>query len=350
MIGVRVRIAREACRFTQKELSDISGVPLSTINSIEHGRIQKPSEACINRVAHTTSFPVSFFHLGPLPDIPEGYFRKLKRGKAKDTKRMRAQVHLIAEIVQRADQKQTVALPSISIRPISDRRERIDLNEIEEMASGVRDCIGVDRQSPIPDVIRAAERSGVVVVRLPIEFADHDGYSVWPDFGLDGRPIVAITSGCPGDRERANVAHELAHLILHTMRSRIDCDWAEKEAWRLAGAIMFPRHAAINLLRPRVTLQVLMAAKAAYGVSIGLAARRALDLNLISEHHFVSLRKQMSARGWNKNEPVDVPNEEPLLIKRIVEGLAGVGSLRERAERLHTQFFLVPALSGNGHF
>lgn len=343
MIGLRIRLARETCRFTQRELADLSGVSIGTLSSIESGRIQNPSDEHIRCLANTTAFPVSFFKLGSLPDVPEGYYRKLKRGKAKDTKRILAQVRLIAEIVQRADQK--LRLPVVTIRPISHRDNRIDMDDIEEMASEVRSYIGVDEHSPLSNVIRAAERSGVIVVRLPSDFPDHDGYSVWPDFGLDGRPIIAIASGRPGDRQRASVAHEMAHLFLHTIRSRTEHGIAEKEAWLLAAAILFPRSAAQGLFNTSVTLRVLMAAKALYGVSVALAAQRALDLNLITKRTFVSIRKQMSSRGWNRCEPGYVVREEPLLIRKIVDSLAGTGSLRKRAERLHTHYFLMSALS-----
>ena len=345
MIGLRVRLARETCKFTQKELAELSGVPIGTLSSIESGRTQNPSDEFIERFAAATSFPHSFFKLGPLPDVPDGHFRRLKKGRAKDTKRVRAQVRLISEIVQRADRE--LNLPLVTIRPISHRESRIDLLDIEDMATELRGYIGVDDHSPLSNVIRAAERSGVIVARLPNDFPDHDGYSVWPDQGLDGRPIIAISSGCPGDRDRASVAHEIAHLFLHTVRSRLDYDVAEREAWLLAGAILLPKSAAESLFKPPVTLRVLLAAKAAYGVSVGLAAQRALDLSLITRPHFVSIRKQMSSRGWNRSEPGKVPSEKPVLIKKIVERLAGTGSVRERADRLHTHYFLVSALASS---
>ena len=344
MIGSRIRIAREACRITQKELSDLSGVPMGTVSSIESGRIYDPSAEHVSRIASATAFPTSFFKLGPLPDVPQGYYRKLKKGKAKDTKQMLAQVRLITEIVQRADQHQAIRLPAVSFEPVS---RTVDLDQIEELAGEVRGYIGVGPEDPIPNVIRAAERAGIVVVRLPNEIPNHDAYSVWPDFGLGGRPIIAISAGCSADRERASVAHEISHLFLHTIRSRLEHARAEAEAWRLGSAVLFPQSGAESILRPPITLLVLIAAKQTYGVSVGLAAQRAMDLGLITKRHFVSLRKQMSARGWNRDEPVELPREGTELIGRIVDGLAAPGSIRTRAARIHTNFFLLPALSSS---
>ena len=342
MIGSRIRIAREICRITQRELSDLSGVPMGTLSSIESGRIHDPSADHVSRIASATAFPESFFSLGPLPDFPQGYYRKLKKGKAKDTKQMLAQVRLITEIVQRADREEAIRLPSVTFEPIN---RTVDLDDIEELASEVRGYIGVGLEDPIPNVIRAAERAGIVVARLPNEFPSHDAYSVWPDFGMGGRPIIAISAGRPADRERASVAHEMSHLFLHTIRSRLEHARAEAEAWRLGSAVLLPKSSAESILRPPITLRVLIAAKRAYGVSVGLAAQRALDLGLITKRHFVSLRKQMSSRGWNRREPVDLTYEGTELIGRIVDGLAGQGSMRSRAARIHTNFFLLPALS-----
>jgi hypothetical protein len=49
-----------------------------------------------------------------------------------------------------------------------------------------------------------------------------------------------------------------AHLVLHTLRTTLDPDLAEAEAWRFAGALLFPREAAEEMLVPPVTLRVLI--------------------------------------------------------------------------------------------
>jgi Zn-dependent peptidase ImmA (M78 family)/transcriptional regulator with XRE-family HTH domain len=340
MIGERVRIAREICRLTQLDLAERTGVPLGTIGWIESGRTVAPLEDQIERIAAATGFPTSFFHLGTLPDLPEGHFRKLKRGTAKDEKQLRAQVRLVVELVQRAEQQ--VRLPNVAIEAIA---KDVSLDDIEDIAQKVRDRLGVGDRDPIPNFMRAVERAGVIVVRLSIDLEDHDSYSTWPDHSLDGRPIIAISAGHPGDRDRANVGHELGHLVLHTLRPAVDGDLAETEAWRFAGAILFPREAAEELMQPPVTLRVLMAAKATYGTSIAFNAKRALDLHIITKEQFVSLRKQLSARGWTKEEPVDVACEKPVLMPKIVEHMGGDGSTKERAERMHVQTFFLPLIS-----
>jgi Zn-dependent peptidase ImmA (M78 family)/transcriptional regulator with XRE-family HTH domain len=340
VIGERVRLAREACLLTQHDLSDLSGVPLGTIGAIENSRIASPSDDAIVKIARATGFPTSFFHLGDLPDMPEGHYRRLTKGTVKVGKQVRAQVRQIIELVQRSEG--LLQLPPVQLEPV---REVSDLEEIEKIAARARQWLGVGSRDPIPNVMRAVERAGVVVIRLPNEMPHHDGFSAWPDYGLNGRPIIALTGGHPGDRDRFNTAHELGHLLLHTLRPGIERAKAEKEAHRFAGALLLPREAAIAAMHPPITLRVLMGIKATFGTSIAMSAQRALDLNLITHHQFLSLRKQLSARRWLRAEPVEVSSEKPLLISKVVNILSGEGSTSERAARIAMPLFTFRAVA-----
>lgn len=313
---------------TQAELSALTLVPTGSIVDIEVGRIVTPSHDAIERISQATNYPVSFFVRGPLPDLPEGNFRRLRRGTSKVAKQVRAEVRHIAEIVQEAEA--FAGWPPVRIRPVANIEE---LDEIENIAARVRAELGLDARSPIRNMVRTAERAGIVVVTLASAMDDHDGFSAWPDYGLGGRPVIAIARGNPGDRDRNTVGHELGHLVLHTVRRGIEQDRAEKEAYRFANAFLLPEEVAREAIRPPVTLMVLKAVKIAYGTSIAANAKRALDLQIIDQYHFVSLRKQMSARGWNKREPVEVASEKPLLFAQALNIVAAEGTVRERAER-----------------
>jgi len=332
MMGERVKLAREARQLTQTQLASAAGISQGSLSDVEKGRIAQPSREIVAAIARATTFPLSFFHLGPLPDFPEGNYRKLRRGTTKTAAQVRAEVRQLAEVVLRAEQ--LVTLPPVVIEPI---RQLNDLEEVENSASEVRVVFRVGRLDPISNMTRAIERSGIVVVPLATEIEDHSGFSAWPDFGLEGRPIIAICRGYSGDHDRFTLAHEVGHLVLHTLRMKIDHACAEREANRFAGALLLPADAAREAMPAPITLRVLMDVKARYGLSIAASAQRALDLGLIGNNHFVSLRKQMSTRGWNKEEPVEVATEQPVVIKKAIRVMAGDhGSLRDQAERSAT--------------
>ena len=157
MIGERVRLAREAMKLTQKELADLAGVPIGSISSIENYRYEMRSETYVRRIAAATGFPLAFFERGPPPDLRESYFRKLKRGTAKDEKQLRAHLRMIVELVQSADADQDLELPPVLIKPTS---EDPSVGAIEEIARSVRMRLGVGTIDPIPNLMRAVERAG----------------------------------------------------------------------------------------------------------------------------------------------------------------------------------------------
>jgi Zn-dependent peptidase ImmA (M78 family) len=326
---------------TQEDLAELAQVSQGSISAIEAGRVLEPAQRIIGSIADATSYPISFFYMGPLPDFPDGNFRRRQKGTSKVAKQVRAQVRQVVELVQRAEPRLT--MPYVRLEPI--HRSGLAIDELETIAGDVRAKLGLGSRDPIPNLMRAVERAGVIVVRLPTPMEDHDGFSAWPDFGLDGRPIIALSAGHTGDRDRFTVAHETGHLVLHTLRSEIDTTRAEAEAHRFAAALLIPQESAFEAMRPPITLRVLMAVKATFGTSIAMAAKRALDLNLISRDHYVSLQKQLSARGWKQVEPVEVGFENPLLIAKVLDLLSGQGSTLERAARVCMPVFAFQALT-----
>lgn len=341
MISERVRHAREFCNLTQTALAELAGVGQSKISDIEGSR-QMASSEDVARIAAATGFPVSFFQAGPLPDLPDGNFRRLKRGKARVTRQVRAQARQIVELVQRAESE--VRMPPVRLSPV---RTVADTDAIEAAAAEFRDVAGVGERDPIPNLTRAVERAGVVVAGLPNEIPDHYGFSAWPDFGFDGRPIIVFARDVPGDRQRWTIAHELGHLLLHSplRDDEMTLDTAEKEANRFAGALLLPREIAVEAMRPPLTLTTLAHVKATFGASIGTCAHRARDLDLISEKRFVSLRKQMTSRGWHRQEPVEVPHEQPMLIRKVLDLVGQGDSVSSRADSLRLPAFAYRALA-----
>lgn len=66
-IAARVKLAREFCALERDEL----GLPEDTIREIEVGRVAEPDEQTMQAIADATGFPLSYFYLGPLPDMPD---------------------------------------------------------------------------------------------------------------------------------------------------------------------------------------------------------------------------------------------------------------------------------------
>ena len=203
-----------------------------------------------------------------------------------------------------------------------------DDDAIEHFALEVREAAGLDRDDVVPNAIRAAERLGCVVLPMDDELGRHLGLSLRVDATAVirvARPSASREHHIPGDRQRFTVAHELGHLTLHHASPPPDTPAQaariEKQAHHFAGAFLAPGDALLaDLDRAggRVTLSTLTTLKATWGVAIKALVVRFRQLGVIDEDHARSLYKQISARGWNKGEPVEVGNEDAIWMERAL--------------------------------
>jgi Zn-dependent peptidase ImmA (M78 family) len=75
----------------------------------------------------------------------------------------------------------------------------------------------------------------------------------------------------------------------------------------------------LNSLGGRVTLSTLASIKERWGIAIKALVMRFRQLSIIDADQARSLYKQISARGWNKDEPVAVGNESAIWLSRAIE-------------------------------
>lgn len=326
MIDQRVRHARLYHGWSQTRLAEMIGVTQSAISQIEKTGSVSPDT--LAAIAEVTGFSLSWFEQGNLPDLPMGSLRFRKRASATQTddERVRAIVRQVLEVVDRFSP--VLDLPAVRVHPCP-ATEHVTDDWIEMKAIEVREWLGVGPADPIPCVVRAVERAGVIVMGCALPIKAHDAVSYWtPDVH---RPVVCFSRGFSGDHQRLSVSHELGHLILHHLRSP-EPRLAEREAFRFAAALLLPNTAAHDEIEPPVTLRSLAYVKAKWGISIASLIRRCADLHIITPEKRESLEKQLSTRGWRKEEPVHVPDERPTLISQIVETSLGTSS----PQRLHS--------------
>lgn len=328
-IGERVKHVRRFYGWTQDELAAMAGVSQPAISSIERGGGAAPET--VDALARASHFSSEFFTRGPLPDLPTGSFkyRKTTRARVSDDDRVRAQVRHVIEALDRL----TIAKPPpVRLRPAADPHEVVDGDFIETIARECREWMGVGPYDPIPNVVRAAERAGVIVVQSGDEVAGHLGLSYWPMMPI-GLPIVWFARGMPGDRERFTVAHEIGHLLLHQYRT-VPTKRAEDEAHHFARALLMPLEVMADAIPTPVTLRHLAHAKANWGIAISALVRRCREAGMIDDDRRLSLEKQINSRGWRKNEPVEVRQETPTLLRRLMEHTFGTVEPRPLSKQL----------------
>lgn len=333
--GDRMRQLRLAVSATQTDIS-------SQAFNHERNTLASRLETGVGPVDDDIVQAVAFF-LGCTPEFlasppadlleTKPWLRAYADAPAKLVETIVADNKLLAETV---DRLQLRRIPETIPRFHGDAN---DPDDIERHAQLVRGAAGLSETEVVRNVIRAAERLGVVVLPLTDELGRHLGLSQY----IDGVPHIRVSrprSNVPGDRQRFTVAHELGHLSLHAHlappETAEEARLIESQAHRFAGAFLTPRDALIDELHRhdpsgRVTLQTLQLLKADWGVAIKMLVVRFQQLNVITPAHATSLYKQISKRGWNSGEPVTVGHEEPIWMSRALAKKWPEEVARERA-------------------
>jgi Zn-dependent peptidase ImmA (M78 family) len=138
---------------------------------------------------------------------------------------------------------------------------------------------------------------------------------------MTSRPVIGFSTADPGDRQRHTLGHEIGHLVLH--RGMHDVSDVENEASRFAGALLMPEDDAKDAFKHGLTLRSLAKLKAEWGISMAGLVMRASQVEAIDRPRLESLFKQISARGWRKDEPITVHREQPALLMRLLEARYG---------------------------
>lgn len=317
LTGERVRTVRQLLGISQMELAQAASVSQSMISQVENGT-KDATEDLLDAITKATATPRSFFDVMP-PDLPLGTlrFRKLASARSGDTKRVKALFDEAFRVILDLLDGEDYPIPNLPVAT-----GELSQHDIERLAEATREAMQLDPDGPIKHLTRACERSGIAVVPLTLPNVDeeetetvgHFGVSCWPS--RDEPALIGYFSGGSGDRHRYTIGHELGHLILHSNR-RILKD-PEGEANRFSGAFLIPEKRAREIFSTPVTLSDLLRLKAHWGVSIQAFIMRGVHLGLIDEQRKTSLFKQLSARGWRRNEPVVVHREEPVLVWRLL--------------------------------
>lgn len=306
----RLRLARELREWSQADLARSLDVTPAAASQFESG-ITRPSPAVMRGMGEVLGVPREFFQL-PVIETHEGFFRSLRRTSASQRRRARAIAHIAHDVTLAADQGR---LPPVSIPRIPVTDLQASRAEVEEVAGRARAALKLP-PGPVRDVVQTIEGHGIVVIRLPLDSADVDAFSLpFPD-----RPVIVLGAD-KNDRARSrfDAAHELGHLVAHG-----DQVWGVKEveqqAQYFAAAFLMPERDIVHELPSRADWSKLFDLKRKWQVSLGALLMRARTLGRMSESQYLTAVKAASARGWRRVEPVPLGEpEQPALLPRLLD-------------------------------
>jgi len=307
--GARIRQSRLFLGETQGVFGVKVGLSQVKLSLAEAGEVE-PSEAVLLNMSEHTGFPPGFFAQPPLAPI-DVMFRARTRVKAADRNRCISCAEIIHESAQ---------LMREQIKPMPVYLTEMHGEAPERAAQETRAVLDLDANAPITNLTLPLERIGVLVLALPVIGNKHDAFSWWQRDLRKSYPVIASLVGGAGDRLRWNLAHELGHLILH--RHKVSFD-AEREADRFAAELLTPLKGLQYEMPGAPTLASLYALKVRWGVSAQSLIRRARELGVIDDVRYMSLFRQISARGERMNERFQIRREKPRAYRKMAEVIFG---------------------------
>ena len=302
-------LARESRGLTQKEFAHETAISQGELSKIETG-LREPFGEVVSRLASRLGYASGLFFIddrivGSSGNCP--YYRKRKSASVKTIRQALA----VANI--RRIQISRLLISGAAELDTQKQFRRID---IEDHPAGPADIARTVRAmwslppGPIQNLTRAVEDIGGIVFRC--DFASKiDAISQWPT-GLP--PMFFINQDIPCDRMRWTLAHEIGHVIMH----QIPTEDIEQEANEFAAELLMPAKE-IGPQLTELSLPKLASMKPYWKVSMAALLKRACDLKTITPRQRSYLWMQMGAHGYRKHEPVPLPQEDPTLVREIVD-------------------------------
>jgi len=308
-VPARLRLARELRGWSQTELASRADTTPAALSQFESGA--RPAGPTLEHLAQVLTVPVAFLEL-PLDESHEGFFRSLRRTSVIDRRRAQALAQIAHDIASIYEGERKATQTSLPRHPISSLEASGD--EIDNIAARVRTEWAVP-PGPVSSVVGLLESHGVVVIRMPLDSADVDAFSL----PFVDRPVVVLGSD-KDDRARSrfDAAHELGHLIMHGAEF-----WGlpevEKQAHGFGAAFLMPRDQIYSELPDRVDWPKLFQLKRRWQVSLAALLMRAKTLGRMTEATYLTAVKAASARGWRRVEPVPLgPPEQPRALATLL--------------------------------
>lgn len=319
--GDRLKNARIYRGMTLTDLATKTDLTKQALSQYENGTIT-PSDSNLFSLAKALGFPVEYFSTSSRYRIRSeaAYFRSLMSTNKKDRLAQSARLEFIAQIYETLFEFiefPPLRLPRVEFSEVSIRDEVDEVNEadeLEQIAGQIREFWNLS-SGPIKDLRYTLEENGIVITCASLNAEKIDAFSQRTLIN-DGEVFFVVISKDNQSvaRARFDMAHELAHILLHPWSedlesiSREEFKARERQANTLASAFLLPKETfGDDIDHYPTNLDYYAHLKAKWNVSIKAMIYRAHKLNIISTNQYQYLMRQYSKNGWNGGEPDDQP-------------------------------------------
>lgn len=303
----RLSEARELRGYTVAEFAEKIGVTRQAVYKYEGGT-QKPNNEVMERITEILNFPLSFFmrpRVGMQLDERPIFFRDMKTDLKKNRNIARRWIYLLVDRV--TEYENYLELPEDNL-PQLDIFEFKDLSneEIDNYAEQVRRYWNLG-DGPISNLTLLLENNGIVVAHKDVLSTKLDACSVI----CNGRPYILVnTNSQTCSRVLMNLAHELAHIVLHQgitiedIEKKETLNIIENQAKRFAASFLMPPAVFSNEVGYPSLSQFLLLKKR-WRTSVAAMIMHSWAIGIISEERKQYFFRELSRNGWRKKEPLD---------------------------------------------
>lgn len=320
--GKQLKIARLLRGLTVTALANETGISKQSISLYENNE-NKPDYERGYKLAAALQVPYEFFlQVNDSPtQTTTTYFRSLTSTSKLSRTSQSIKMEYIAKIYEALLNYidfPTLNLPIVeftgSENDLDEEENYRTLIELEQIANDVRTLWGLGN-GPIDDLQYTLESNGIVVTGFDASESKIDAFSQRIITNTGEVCIIALNQvEKPEGRIRFDMAHELAHILIHPWSEDLDCiskeefKQRETQANIFAGAFLLPRESfSKDIMAHPTDLKYYQWLKKKWKVSIQAMVYRSHQLKIISSNQYQYIMRQISKNGWRHNEPEDIP-------------------------------------------
>ena len=320
--GSQLKSARLLRGLTVTALADETGISKQSISLYENNE-NKPDYERGYKLAAALRVPYEFFLQkdSGTAQTTATYFRSLASASKLSRTSQSIKLEHIAKVY--AALLDYIDFPALNLPQIEFIGSKNDFDEeenhrvlleLEQIAEEVRSLWGIG-DGPIDDLQYTLESNGIVVTGFDASENKIDAFSQRIITDTGEVCIIALNQGeKPEGRIRFDMAHELAHILIHPWSEDLDCiskeefKQRETQANIFAGAFLLPRESFARDVQAHPTdLKYYQWLKKKWKISIQAMVYRSHQLKLISTNQYQYMMRQISKNGWRHNEPGDTP-------------------------------------------
>jgi Zn-dependent peptidase ImmA (M78 family)/transcriptional regulator with XRE-family HTH domain len=306
--GQRLRIARVFRGNTQFDIGNALRISQQFIGDVERGT-KSPSDELVRAFGDLLGFEPEYFHGSCLDEFldSECNFRRRRTTPISIRNRALAYGTLLGQFWSYAARQLNLPQDTMPVLNATGKAE------VERAVEWCRNRWSLGLDTPIKNMVRIVEKAGV-----PVACFGDVGEKV-DAFSRAGQPSIVVLSNKSASRCRRDLAHEIAHLVLHRNRPTGTPD-TEREADHFARAFLLPRDGfRREFPRPPFSgiWEALFQLKIRWRASLADLILRAADLSLINGVQYLRLYKELSKQGWLKAEPYEFDSESPEILPAV---------------------------------